>query len=191
MNKRKKILIDKKFQLKTIFSVIGIVYFAASVVIAAIGINAIINNRKLDEIIKSREKIITTQKDVLDSLAVFSKEKNWDNLILARGRITEDIKTNSEIINETTAEVKEIYDNTSLLLYGIIFIIVLKGIFLYFMLLRKSHRIVGPIHHISEYIRDITEKKYPKIRPLRKNDEFQEFHELVVKMAESLKKDKL
>ncbi len=188
MIKRKKILIDKKFQFKTTFKIIGTVYLLLLIIIAAITANAVSNNRKLSEIISRQERALQVQKEVLTSLFTFSKNMNRKTLELAHKQVSKDVNYNLKAMNKNSMAVVEIADNNTILLYGIIIFILIQAVVLYFVLIRTTHRISGPIYHISGYIRDITAGKYPAIRPLRKHDEFKEFHELVVRMAESLKK---
>jgi nitrate/nitrite-specific signal transduction histidine kinase len=188
MKNRKKILIDKKFQFKTTFKIIGTVYLLLLIVIAGIVINAVSNNRKLSEIIGRQERAVQVQKDVLSALFTFSKKMNKNTLELAHKQVSEDVNYNLQAMNKNSQAVTDIAENNTKLMYGIIIFIIVQAVVLYFILIRTTHRISGPIYHISGYIKDITNGKYPVIRPLRKNDEFKEFHELVVKMAESLKK---
>jgi nitrate/nitrite-specific signal transduction histidine kinase len=188
MKNRKKIIIDKKFQFKTTFKIIGIVYLLLLIVIAGIVINAVSNNRKLSEIINRQERTVQVQKDILSALFTFSKNMNKKTLQLAHDQVSEDVNYNLTAMKKNSMAVTDIAENNIKLLYGIIIFIIAQAVVLYFILIRTTHRISGPIYHISGYIKDITNGKYPAIRPLRKNDEFREFHELVVKMAESLKK---
>jgi hypothetical protein len=188
MKKRKKLLIDKKFQFKTTFKIIGTFYLLLLIIIAAIVVNAVSNNRKLSEIISRQERAVQVQKDVLSALFTFSKSMNKKTIELAHKQVSEDVNYNLQAMNKNSQAVTDIAGNNTKLLYGIIIFIILQAVVLYFILIRTTHRISGPIYHISGYIKDITAGKYPSIRPLRKNDEFKEFHELVVAMAESLKK---
>jgi len=56
------------------------------------------------------------------------------------------------------------------------------------MLIRKTHRISGPIYVMSNYMQQIIEGKIPDhVRKLRKKDELQEFYKIFTKMVESIK----
>ena len=187
MKGRKKLLIDKKFQFKTTFKIIGVVYLLLLIVIAGIVINAVSNNNRLNEIIQRQNRTVEVQKDVLSVLDSFPKNMSRDKIDAAHRQIAEEVNYNLGAMSKNTSAVKQISENNNKLMYGIIIFIVIQAVVLYFILIRTTHRISGPIFHISGYIRDITNGKFPKIRPLREHDEFKEFHELVVKMAESLK----
>lgn len=190
MKKRRTVIINKKLQLRTTFIIIATVYLFITFVIAAVATNAIINNSNLLTVIENQKKTISTQHDVLQAIDIFTKEKNWKTLRLSKNMISQDIKANIATLNNNINTVDKLTNNTRLLLYVIIIIVIIQGIVMVYVLLNITHRISGPIYHISQYIKDITQLKYPAIRPLRANDEFKEFHELVVKMADSLKKAK-
>ncbi|MBN2402185.1 MAG: DUF2985 domain-containing protein [Spirochaetes bacterium] len=189
MKNRKKFLIDKKFQFKTTFKIIGVVYILLVIIIAGIIVNAVSNNKKLAEINERQKRTIQVQKDVLLALFTFSKDMNRKTLLAVHKQISDEIKYNLSAMDKNSAALTNIAENNSKLLYGIIVFVIVIAVVLFFLLLRATHRISGPIYHISGYIRDISNGKYPAIRPLRKNDEFKELHELVVSMAESLKKN--
>lgn len=188
MKKRRKFIINKKFQLKTIFIIIAIVYLFVSIVIATVAVHAIINNNTLLGVIENQKKTISTQQDILQAINIFTKEKNWKTLRLSKNMINQDINTNITILNNNINKVEKLAYNTKIVLYTIITIVIFQGFVLIYVLIKVTHRISGPIYHISQYIKDITQFKYPAIRPLRANDEFKEFHGLVVTMADALKK---
>ncbi|MFH0975662.1 MAG: hypothetical protein V1874_07745 [Spirochaetota bacterium] len=190
MAKRKKLIIDKKFQFKTIFKIIGVVYSIIAIVVIAIVINAASNNKKLSEIMERQKTAIQIQKDVQSALRVLSKEKNWKTMKLAGDEISKNIEFNLEAINKNSDAINSIAQNNSKLLYGIILFSLVQAVVMFFLLIRTTHQISGPIYHISAYIREIINGKYPDIRPLRKNDELKEFHELFAQMVESLKQKK-
>ncbi|MCX7680272.1 MAG: hypothetical protein N2316_13790, partial [Spirochaetes bacterium] len=98
--------------------------------------------------------------------------------------IRQNITTMENIIHHSQ---KLISYNMWLLLSVVIFVVI-QGFVLYFMLIRKTHRIAGPIYVMSSYMNQIIEGKIPeKIRKLRKNDELQEFYKIFERMVESLK----
>ncbi len=187
MRIRRKILIDKRFQLKSAFVVIGIVYFFVLIAIAGVILTTVMNNNKLTEVIDRQKYTVQIQRDALDALFVFSKEKNRTNLKIAMDNISKDINFNMNALNANMLAIDNIAGNNIKLLYAVIVFFILQGCILYFVLIKSAHRIVGPIYHISGYIRDITNGKIPQTRPLRKKDELKEFHELIVRMVEACK----
>jgi len=187
MKKRKQTIIDKKFQLGTTFSIIGVIYIIFSVIIAAIGINAAYNNQKLTTIIKKHKSIISTQYETFSALLVFDQNKTWKDLQIATDKVSKDIDKNMETINNNILTVNNITFRNNVFLLVIVIFIVLQGAVLYLLLIRKTHRMSGPIFLLTRYTQEIIDGKYPEIRPLRDKDEFKEYYELFTRMVEVLK----
>ncbi len=202
MAKRKQYIVDKKFQLKHTFTVVGIIFVVVALIISIIGINATSNNFKLteisktnDAIVKNLDNIMTIQDNILQTVMTWAqnpKEKpekkaigevanrHFKNLQTIKANISNiqaNIETNNRIVK---------YNNYLLLI--IVIIVLLQSVILYFVMIRKTHKISGPIFVMSQYIKQIIEGKYPTVRPLRKNDELQEFYELFSQMVDELKK---
>ncbi|MFW5807783.1 MAG: hypothetical protein ACOCWH_01875, partial [Spirochaetota bacterium] len=75
-----------------------------------------------------------------------------------------------------------------LLIWGMVGIIFVQGIILFFVLLRQTHRIAGPLHVMSVYMKTIINGKFPEyIRPLREKDLLKDFYKTFTEMIESLK----
>lgn len=173
MRQRKQYIINKKFQLKTTFSVIAIVFVIVAIIIAAIGVNAAYNNKKLINIIQIQDNIV-------EALIAYSQSPHDTEQKLAIQNIANDHVKNINTI-------KEIIELNNFLLLIIIAFVILQGIILYFVLIRKTHKIAGPIYVMSNYFNDIIKGNIPNPRPLRKNDELQDFYELFVKMVDAIR----
>jgi len=173
MRQRKQYIINKKFQLKTTFSVIAIVFVIVAIIIAAIGVNAAYNNKKLINIIQIQDNIV-------EALIAYSQSPHDSDQKLAIQNIANDHVKNINTI-------KEIIELNNFLLLIIITFVILQGIILYFVLIRKTHKIAGPIYVMSNYFNDIIKGNIPNPRPLRKNDELQDFYALFVKMVDAIR----
>ena len=185
---RKKTLIDKKFQLKTVFSIFGIVYLILTIVITVIGITAAINNQKLADMIRGHKKIVSTQYNTVSSLLVIYQKKSWEELEKATDKASADTAKNMEVVLKNIETTRMITRNNNIMLISIIVFIILQGVVLYFVLLRMTHRISGPLYLLTNYFREITDGKYPDVRPLRKGDEFQELYDEFGGMVETLRR---
>ncbi len=202
MNKRTQYLIDKKFQLRQTFSLIGIKFSIIALIIGAIAFNAAYNNnqlstnnRQLRSIIENQSNVIIIQDNNVEALLTYSqyvKDKTHQRAILDVARqhgtnmktVRQNITTMEDIIRHN----ENIISYNTLLLVAVCLFVLAQGVFLYFMLIRKTHRISGPIYVISNYMKQITEGKIPEhVRKLRKNDELQEFYDIFAKMVESIK----
>ncbi|MCX8124828.1 MAG: hypothetical protein N3F66_11810 [Spirochaetes bacterium] len=173
MKQRKQYIINKKFQLKTTFSLIAIVFVIVAIIIAAIGVNAAANNKRLIHIIQIQDNIV-------EALIAYSQSPHDSEQKLAIKNIANDHVNNINTI-------KKIIELNNILLVIIIGFVILQGIILYFVLIRKTHKIAGPIYVMSNYFNDIINGTIPNPRPLRKNDELQDFYALFIKMVDSLR----
>ena len=50
-----------------------------------------------------------------------------------------------------------------------------------------THRICGPLFVIERYLRELTRGQLPKLRPLRRKDEFNQLYSVFAEMFESLR----
>ena len=187
MQKRKQYLIDKKFQLRTTFSIMGIVTIITTVILGVIIAIVIINSTTIDKNNKKIERIHEIEDNVvafLTSRPVEDKDIALKNAMKTiAGKHYENMRTLRKIIESQKMTNKiNMY-----LLLSVIIIILAEGLLLYFMLIRKTHRVSGPIHVMSKYMKDIIDGKIPKLRPLRTKDELKDFYELFSKMVDSLK----
>lgn len=188
MKKRKQYLIDKNFQLRHTFSIIGIVSVITAVILVAITASVVYNNNKLTEnntkitniyeiensIFVSLSSLPEAVKDPALRKALIQNARNHDNNMATMDRI---IALNMSIIK---------YNR--ILLASILAIILLESIALFIILIRKTHRISGPIYVISNFMKDIIEGRDPKLRPLRDKDELKEFYELFQDMVKAIRK---
>ncbi len=173
MNKRRQYVVDKKFQFKTTFSVIGLVTILTALVVIAIASTMAYNNNKMYGIIQSEDKIF-------QALAVISSRQAKDpSFKAAIGNMSRDHVNNFKITENIT-------QNNKILLIALFVFIIVQGIILYIMLILKTHRISGPVYVMSNYIKEMLNGKYPHPRPLRKHDELGEFYALFTQLADML-----
>ncbi|MBP7734696.1 MAG: hypothetical protein KA369_01860 [Spirochaetes bacterium] len=176
MKKRKNYLIDKKFQFRATFIIIGLSTAIISVIIIFISIIAVFNNTKIKEIIGAEDNIVqflATKPDNVDT--------RYYNDVL---------KDIAKKHNTNTKDMNDIIFNNQILLMVTLLIALLGECLLSMKLIRLTHRISGPIYVMSNYIRSIIDGKKPEIRNLRKDDELQEFHRLFKEMVDTMEKGK-
>jgi methyl-accepting chemotaxis protein len=174
---RKQYIVDKKFQFRTTFSIIGVVTIITAIILGSISFSIVYNNEKIKNIYEIESSIMDffssqtySNVDEMYKTAFNQQMKNHDNnMINLKGIIT--------------------YNRVMLTL--LLVLIVIQGVILYILLIKKTHRISGPIYVMSKYLNEIIEGKSPVTRPLREKDELKEFYELFNSMLESIKeKDK-
>jgi hypothetical protein len=174
MIKRKQYLVDKKFQLKTTFSILGVFFLTVVIIISAISVNITLNNRKLNNIIIVHDNIV-------NALLTFAQGNTSEKENSA-------IRSTSKIHNENIAMIESIIQKNNILLLSIIIFIIVQSIVFFFILIRQTHKISGPIHVMTSHLKNIIQGKHPQMRPLRKGDEFQEFYALLIEAVKTLKK---
>jgi len=199
--KRKQYIIDKKFQLRTIFSIIGIVAVIVAIIVIVIGTNMVINNNtmgknniNIDENNQSIKNINEIEDNVvhfLSSRTLKNEDKVYRQAIkdvaanhMNNMKKMKSIMTSNDSIMESN---KEIMKLNNLLLIAIIIVIIGGTAVLYVQLIRKTHRISGPIYVMSLYMREILNGKFPEMRNLRTNDELVEFYDLFKQLVEKMK----
>ncbi len=173
MTKRTHYVVDRKFQLKTTFSILGIIFLAGVVIISSIGITIAVNNKRLNN-------VIIIHNNIVEALITYSQD-------VPGAKENPAIKNASEINARNIEVINRIILQNDMMLLAIIGFIILLGIIIFFMLIRMTHRISGPAMVMSNYIRQIIQGTYPSTRPLRKDDELQDLYELFQEMVRKLK----
>lgn len=177
MYKRKQYIIDKKFQLKTTFSIIGIVSIITAFIIGAIATSVVYNNEKI-------ENIHAIENNIFDFLT--SPQINADGPVYRQA--IKEIITNH---TNNMVTLRSIIRYNKIMLIALIVIIITEGITLYIMLIRKTHKISGPIFVMSNYLRQLLNGQYPVTRSLRAGDELKDFYTLFLQYVNYVKeKDK-
>lgn len=176
MIKRKHYLINKKYQLKNTMLVVGMSLFCVAIIIIAISINISNNNKKL-------ENIIFIQNNVVETLLTLS-QNNQDRAVKIA------INNAGKNHYDNILTIRNIIELNTTFLILILVIAIIQSLILYFIMIRKTHKISGPEYVISSYITEILKGKIPNVRALRKGDELNELHNLFVKLINYLKENK-
>ncbi len=187
MKKRKQYIIDKGFQLRHTFSIIGIVSVITAVILIAITASVVYNNNKLTENNTKITNIYEIENSIFVSLSSLPESVKDPVLRKALIQNTKNHDRNMETLNRIIAFNTTIIRYNKILLAAILAIILAESIALYVILIRKTHRISGPIYVISNFMKDIIAGRDPKLRPLRKGDELQEFYDLFQKMVKAIR----
>jgi len=175
MSKRKKYIIDRKFQLKAAFSVIGVTAAISLIIIAAITASIVYNNEKINNIYEIENNIFQLMQD---SMANCSGNGNF-------GDMSSLLLRNHE---QNLYNINKITHYNRLLLVSLVSCVVIQGIILFLLIIRITHRISGPVYVMSGYMQEIIDGKLPSPRNLRDKDGFREFYELFREMIDAIKK---
>jgi hypothetical protein len=185
--KRKQYVVDKKFQLGTTFTVIGVIFLIVALIIALIAFNASRNNHKLAEIVDVQDNIVQALISHASSLETDNVKKTAETKGEASGEQIE-LRAIASDHYSNIEDMKKMVKYNTLILASVVFLVVIQGIVLFFILILKTHRIAGPIFVMSMYMRQIVDGKIPDtLRPLRKKDEFKSFYDLFGQMVETMR----
>jgi hypothetical protein len=177
MNRRRRYIIDKKFQFRTALSVLSVTTLLSLIILLILIFTAVYNNNRISNIIKSEDQIF----QALTTISIADKkEVSVDKKI--------DSMSNDHIYNFYMSA-KIIRYNIFILL-GVLAIIIIQGIILFVLLIKKTHRIAGPVYLMSNYLKEIMQGKIPVTRPLRKKDELVDFYNLFTQYISQLKQNK-
>lgn len=183
MKKRKTYLIDKQYQLRTTFSIIGIVSIITAVILGAITISVVYNNGILRENSHKISNIYEIENNIFTSLSEIPRAVMDPATKAAIILNTHNHEKNMETLNNITEYNTKIITYNRILLWAIILVILVQCVALYIILIRQTHRVSGPIYVISSFMKDIIAGRQPTLRPLRQKDELKEFYELFKQMV--------
>jgi len=174
MTKRKKLIIDKRFQLKTAFAVIGVVTAVSLIILSAISASVVYNNEKISNIYQIEDNIFQLMQ------AANIDGATGDHYQATLARLTRSHEKNLDTI-------ERIARNNKILLASLIMCVLVQGLILYMLIIRITHRISGPVYVMSNYFREIIDGNIPDPRPLRDKDELKGFYALFKELVYSLK----
>ncbi len=174
MTKRKKYILDKHFQLRTAYSLLGFVALVSLIIIASISFSVVYNNEKISNIYEIEDSVFQLMQTANIDAGVSEEYKKTTAMLQSRHE-------------SNLSNIEMIADHNRLLLCALVLCIVFQVIILYVLIIRLTHRISGPVYVMSNYFREIINGHLPDPRPLRDNDELKNFYELFREVVQSLK----
>jgi methyl-accepting chemotaxis protein len=174
MAKRTKYLIDKGFQLRTAFSIIGVVAAVSLIILSTIAASVVYNNEKINNIYQIEDNIFQGMQTAS-----------------INGQPDEDYRSTvamlTKIHDNNLNNINKLAEYNRYLLIALILCVIFQGFILFIMIIRITHRISGPIYVMSNYIKEIINGDMPNPRPLRDKDELKKFYNLFVDLVDSIK----
>lgn len=172
---RKKYVLDKKFQ-------IGLSIRAVVLpLITTLGICAVLlyfadnTNKVIGDNNGQINTIVSNQDNMIDMFLSTPSLQYSNNPVIQNGVKT--FKDNIGMLRKVTQNSKIITRNSIIVFYILIAMTVIQTAIIFFQFIFFSHKISGPIHVMTNYLREFRKGNSPPFRPLRKNDELQEFYE--------------
>lgn len=174
MAKRTKYIIDKGFQLRTAFSIIGVVAAVSLIILSAIAASVVYNNEKINNIYQIEDNIF-------QGMQTANINGQPDNDYVST------VAMLTRIHDSNLNNINKLASYNRYLLVALIVCVIFQGFVLFVMIIRITHRISGPIYVMSNYIKEIINGDMPDPRPLREKDELKKFYSLFVDLVDSIK----
>jgi len=175
MKKRKQLVLNKRLQAGTALSIVGIQLLMISLIVAIIGSTLAINNNRIHIIMKSHEDMIVAQHEEIKD--IIKVQKILKANALYADAVEKFYQNREKMVSDITA-VHQMNSKNSISLAAIIVFALFQGVILYFVIIRRTHRIHGPMYLMERQMEEIIGGTVPSPRPLREHDEFKEFYDL-------------
>jgi len=179
---RKKYVLDKKFQIGLSARAVILPLFTTLAICGVLLYFAGDTNRLINRSNKDISAIIDTQQDMFYTFMATPSLQDAANPI-ARA-----IRENGKITNNIYDNHERIMRNSRIVLAILIVMTVLQTAIIFFQFIFFSHKISGPLHVMTNYMKEFRKGSCPDYRPLRKNDELREFYDEFWETMNCLKK---
>jgi len=188
MKKSRKLIVDKKYQFGFAAPLTAASGAVITLVIVAIAAVSLVNNGKLHELASNQMRLVANQNDIYQTLLAVSQAKDLSNPSVVEEFVNRDVARNKVRLDDNTAIIIGIGRNNLILISGLIVFALLQSGILFYLLIKRSHRISGPVLVLNRYIDDIKNGTFPDVRPLREKDDLKELFENFRQMVEALKR---
>ncbi|MCU0848355.1 MAG: hypothetical protein MUD12_10755 [Spirochaetes bacterium] len=181
---RKKRIINRAFQLKTTFGILGATVISFLAIIVMMGVVIGDGNNRIKTIVADINYSMEREKAIVGDLSVIAGRQGGDDFrkrMLEHDAAAASIDIRLSVLQDITAR------NRKLLAAATVLCIIIS-LALYFYLIRLTHRIAGPIYVLGRHVQDILNGREPNLREIRRDDEFQEFYHQFVEMARKIRK---
>ncbi len=193
MKTKRKYVIDRQFQFKKSFAVVGFMSIVLMFVMISVGVFISINNDKIEAnnlmVVKNTEEtkeILELQQIIFINLSSIPPDATEEIDLLRAEEMNKDYNRSIKKLNQIMATNQRIVElNSDILtmngwLAGVLPVTFFVGIvILHFFMIRQTHRISGPIFVMTRYINELLDGKAPEMKDLRKKDDFKDFYDLL------------
>jgi nitrogen fixation/metabolism regulation signal transduction histidine kinase len=190
MKRKRNIIVDKEFQVKMAFSFTSVVILTFTIFIVIILYMSLNYSRKLDVVVNNQKSLSENQSELFKTLMSFSRSKELKNFHISDEDVSNDMTLNNAKLEENISIIKNINITSLRFVISLIALVLLQSLFLFYIIIRRSHRISGPIFILNRYIGEIKTGKFPEIRPLRPKDDFKKLFDNFREMVEYLKSNR-
>jgi hypothetical protein len=172
---RKKYVLDKKFQIGLSTRAIILPLVTTLIICGVLLYFAGDTNHQINKSNKDISAIIDNQDSMFDIFMAIPSLQDKANPIVKKCDNT--FKENLKITNHINDYHERIKRNSRIVLAILIVMTVVQTAIIFFQFIFFSHKISGPLHVMTNYMKEFRKGACPNYRPLRKNDELLEFYE--------------
>ncbi|HXK66342.1 MAG TPA: hypothetical protein PK348_08755, partial [Spirochaetota bacterium] len=161
---KRSIIINRYYQLKTGFGVAGLFALCISILFIITGSFVMWNNRSISRAMAHQLDLQNVQDDILKSIEMLSQYGNRKNLIFEAYKAIGDLQKNASALKESNELLtRSIAINRYLMwINGVLGITLVVVTFI--IVVRRTHRVAGPMFLLKRYMNEIIEGKVPEIR---------------------------
>jgi len=188
-NTRKKLLVDKKFQIRISIKAIILPLMTTMMISAILIYFANSNNLLISQNNRLIERTAESQ-DYLSDLFLTNPAFHAQNNPPLKNAVSA-FKTNISTLKSITMNSQTITRNSSTVFYILIAMTIIQTMVIFFLFIFISHKISGPLHVMTDYLRKLQRGENPDFRPLRKNDELKDFYDEFWRTISSMQIKKL
>lgn len=189
MGNRKKKIIDKNFQFRTVFSVTSIALGFFGIIILSTIIAMLATEDRITSEIKTLTSTIKKENMIFSKYLAYSRKTRTGPSNEATTNAMNDHNKYMIVIEDHTASLKKSTDTYFYLLVVTIVASIALGAVFYFFLVRLTHRISGPVYVMKREIQDMIDGKEPGFRSLRREDELKDMHEKLEELWNKIREE--
>lgn len=186
--RKRHIIVNRKFQYNMAATFAGISAFIMAIIIIILSSMLISSNSRLDDISRNQQVLYGTQDEIFKTLIILSGSKNLGNMRMSAEMLKSDNDNTKILLDRNNEQVRVITAKNRIIIAMLIVSAIIQSAIIFYIMLRRSLRISGPLFLLNRYINDMKKGTYPEIRKLRADDDFQDvfenFRELAVMLRE-------
>ena len=183
---KRKIIISRKFQFNIAASFAAVSAALMTIIIIILSAVLISNNLKLEEIGRNQQGLAGTQVEIFKTLIALSSSKNLKNYHISGSMIEKDNLSTETLLNQNNEKIQNITERNNSLIVILIISAMIQSVIIFYLLIKRTHRISGPLFLLNRYIEDMKRGEKPVIRPLRVHDDFQDLFDNFRELADMI-----
>lgn len=189
MTKRhmRHIIVNGRFQYHIAATFAGLSALIMTVIIIILSSVLISNNAQLDGISRNQQVLSGTQNEIFKTLITLSGSKNLKNMRISADMLMHDNDETKRLLDQNNEKVRVITARNKSIIVMLIISAAVQSAIIFYIMLRRSNRISGPLFLLNRYIDEMKKGSFPEIRRLRSHDDFQDLFENFRELAHMLK----